>query len=140
MSFVGGVWLVLLGLLGAANLITARRPDTRGLIDRLAPYQGWIGALSVLWGVVEVVGALVEGSYIQLRPFAWLVWLVDGVLLVCLGLLLGAGVIKSFVSSPAVHQRIDRANVRLAPYQGGLGLAAIVVGLWGVIASLFYRL
>jgi hypothetical protein len=140
MSFIGGVWLMLLGVLGAANLIIVRRPDARGLIDRLAPYQGWIGALSVLWGVVEVLGALLEAAVVAMRPLAWLVWLADGLLLVSLGLLLGAGVIKSFVSSPPTQQRIDRAILRLAPYQGGLGLAAIVVGLWGVLASVYYRL
>lgn len=140
MSFIGGVWLVLLGVLGAASLITARRPDTRGLIDRLAPYQGWIGALSVIWGVVEVVAALLDATLVRVRPLAWLVWLVDGLLLVSLGLLLGAGVIKSFVASAAVHERIDRVNLRLVPYQAGLGVAAIVVGLWGVITSVFYRL
>ena len=140
MSFVGGVWLVLLGVLGAANLIIARRPDVRGLIERLAPLRGWIGALSVLWGVIEVVGALLGVGAVRYQPLGWLVWLADGLLLVGLGLVLGAGVLTSFISGPGVQRRIEIAVGRLAPHQGTLGIAAIVVGLWGVLSSLFYHL
>ncbi|MBK8269599.1 MAG: hypothetical protein IPK83_15375 [Planctomycetes bacterium] len=40
--------LVLLagGVLGASNLIVAKKPDAKALIEKLSPYQGIIGALS----------------------------------------------------------------------------------------------
>ncbi len=33
------------GLLGAANLIVAKKPNAKELIDKLTPYQGWIGVV-----------------------------------------------------------------------------------------------
>jgi hypothetical protein len=42
MGLAFGVWLAVLGILGASNLIIARKPDAKELIAKLAPYQGWI--------------------------------------------------------------------------------------------------
>ena len=43
------VLLLAGGLLGAANLIVAKKPNAKELIDKLTPYQGWIGVALVLW-------------------------------------------------------------------------------------------
>ena len=64
MGLVTGVWLAVLGVLGASNLIIARKPDAKEMIAKLAPYQGWIGAISALCG--RVVGA--ERSAAPLDP------------------------------------------------------------------------
>ena len=34
MGLIGGLWLVVLGVLGAANLIIARKPNARELIAK----------------------------------------------------------------------------------------------------------
>ncbi len=43
------------GLLGAANLIVAEKPNAKELIDKLTPYQGRIGVVLVVWGVFDVI-------------------------------------------------------------------------------------
>ena len=50
MGLVNGLWLIVLGMLGASSLVIAKRPDAKHVIAKLAPYQGWIGAVSALWG------------------------------------------------------------------------------------------
>lgn len=40
MGLITGIWLTLIGVLGASRLIIARQPDAKRLIARLTPYQG----------------------------------------------------------------------------------------------------
>ena len=50
MGIVTFAALLVLGVVCASNLIIARKPDAKELIGKIAPYQGWIGAISALWG------------------------------------------------------------------------------------------
>ena len=40
---LAGLITIAGGLLAASNLIIARKPNAKDLIDKLTPYQGWIG-------------------------------------------------------------------------------------------------
>ncbi len=135
---VNGIWLAILGVLGAANLIVARRPDAKEAIAKIAPYQGWIGAISALWGVWGIISAVLSIGLLALAPIYWVTFLVDVVLLFCLGLLLGVGVLKTFIKNPTAVAKMDETIAKLAPYQGVLGLVAIGVGIWMVISSFLW--
>lgn len=139
MGLINGLWLAMLGVLGAASLIIARKPDARSLIEKLAPYQGWIGALSALWGLWGIVSAVLHVRWLEFVPVYWITYLADAVLLAALGLLLGVGVFKSFIKDGAANAKLDQVIARLAPYQGTLGLVAIGVGLWMVVSGLLFR-
>jgi hypothetical protein len=131
-----GIWLALLGILAASNLIIAKKPDAAQLIGKLAPYQGWIGAASAVWGVFGILRCVRFIGLLSITPFYWLAWLVDSALLACLGLLLGVGVFKTFIKSPQAHAKLDSVIARLAPYQGKLGLVAIAMGILMIIGAL----
>jgi hypothetical protein len=136
MGLLAAIWMIMLGALGASNLIIARQPQAKELIGKLAPYQGWIGAISALWGLWITIWTLLHIRWMHIAPLLWLTVLAEGLLLLSLGLLLGVGVLKSFVKQPKAAESMDLAVTRLTPYQGKLGLIAIVLGLWGLIASL----
>ena len=138
MGIVNGLWLVVLGVLGAASLIIARRPDAKEAIGKLAPYQGWIGAVSALWGVWGVISMVLAIGWITTFPIYWFTYLADSVLSVGLGLLLGIGVLKTFIKDPTAQSKMDQTITKLAPYQGTLGLAAIGVGTWMMIAAILF--
>jgi hypothetical protein len=133
-----GIWLALLGVLAASNLIIARRPDAAHLIGKVAPYQGWIGAVSAVWGVFGILECIRRIGWMATAPTYWLSWLADSTLLACLGLLLGVGIFKSFIKSPAAHAKLDQFITKLAPFQGTLGLIAIGLGAWMTIASVMF--
>lgn len=135
---IHGIWLAVLGILGASNLIIARRPDAAAMIGKLAPYQGWIGAVSVLWGVWGVISCILNLRWLTLFPIYWFSWLADSALLAGLGLLLGVGVLKSFIKDPAANAKMDETIAKLAPYQGTMGLVAIGLGVWMVVASTMF--
>lgn len=133
-----GIWLVVLGILGAANLIIARKPDAAHLIAKIAPYQGWMGAVSALWGVWGIISCVLNIGYLTTFPIYWVSWLASSILLAALGLLLGVGTLKTFIKNPQANEKMDQTIAKLAPKQGVLGLIAIGLGIWTVIASIVF--
>lgn len=138
MGIVNGLWLVVLGVLGAASLIVARRPDAADMIAKIAPFQGWIGAVSALWGVWGIISSVLNIGWMTTFPIYWFSFLGDSILSVCLGLLLGVGVLKTFIKDATAQAKMDETITKLAPYQGTLGLVAIGLGIWMMVASVLF--
>jgi hypothetical protein len=140
MGLVGGIWLAVLGVLGASSLIIARKPDAAQLIGKMAPYQGWIGAVSALWGVWIIISSILNLGWLTAAPVYWVTFLADGVLQALLGILLGVGVMKSFVKDAAAQAKMDQTVAKLSPYQGTLGIIAICLGIWMVVAGFLFTI
>jgi hypothetical protein len=136
---LNGIWLALLGVLAVPSLILSKRPDAAEVLAKIAPYQGWIGVVSAIWGVWGIISSLLHVSWMSLAPIFWLTWLANSVLLACLGLILGIGTFKTFIKDPAAQSRMDETLARMAPHQGRLGIAAIVLGIWMIASSLLWR-
>jgi hypothetical protein len=135
---VNGIWLALLGILGASNLIIARKPDAKEMIAKLAPYQGWMGAVSALWGAWGIISAVLSIGWLAHWPIYWITFLADSVLQFSLGLLLGVGVLKTFIKNPQANEKMNQTITKLAPFQGTLGLVAIGLGVWMVVAGFLW--
>ncbi len=132
MAFSFGGWLIVLGILGAASLIIAKRPDAKQLIDKIVPYQGWFGAASVFYGIWDIISAVLNMGMMSAGVIWlvwWILWLAAGLLQVSLGLLLGVGVMKTFVKDDAAKAKMDQTALKLAPFQGTLGIISIAVGI-----------
>lgn len=139
MGLGAGIWLVVLGILGASNLIIAKKPDAKEMIGKIAPYQGWMGASSVLWGLWIAVWCLLNAGFLMKWSFiGFATLLAVAVVLVALGLLLGVGVLKTFVKNPQANEKLDQTVTKLAPFQGILGLVAIGLGIWGVLVNVIF--
>jgi hypothetical protein len=136
MGLVSGAWLLVLGMLGAMSLVIARRPDAKHVIAALAPYQGWIGAVSALWAVWSIVFAVLNVGFSARAPMSWSMQLAVAVLQLSLGVLLGAGVVKTFIRHPSAQVRMDHMLLRLAPRQGRLGILCMAMGAWIIVMSL----
>jgi hypothetical protein len=133
MGYVTFAALIVLGVLGAANLIIARKPDAKELIAQIAPYQGWIGAISALWGAWWLVHWVLNMKFYLTYTVLGITFLANGLLLLALGLLFGVGVLKSFIKEPKAVEKLDLTVSKLSPFQSKLGIAAIVVALWTMI-------
>jgi len=139
MGLISGVWLAVLGALGASNLIVARRPDAEEYLAKLAPYQGWIGAVSALWGVWGIIQSVLWLGLLAAAPIFWITFVASAALQFALGLLLGIGVLKSFIKNEDAVARLDQLVAKLAPKQGVLGVIAIGVGVWMIVANFLFR-
>jgi hypothetical protein len=136
---VNGIWLALLGALAVPSLILARRPDAKQLLGKLAPYQGWMGAISAIWGVWGIISSVLNIGWLTSYPIYWVTFLADSVLLTGLGLILGIGVLKTFIKNPGAQQKLDQTLAKVAPHQGRLGIAGIAVGVWMVVAGFLFN-
>jgi hypothetical protein len=139
MGLVNGLWLAVVGVLGASSIIIAKKPDAKEMIAKLAPYQGWIGAISCLWGVWGIISSILSLGWLAHWPIYWATFLADSVLLAALGLILGIGVLKTFIKAPAAQAKMDETLTKLMPYQGNLGLIAIGVGIWMVVSGFLWH-
>jgi hypothetical protein len=141
MVFSYGIWLIVLGILGAASLIIAKRPDAKDMIDKIVPYQGWFGAASVIYGIFDLIQAVLGMGVMSagiLGLVFWILWLAAGLLQISLGLLLGVGVMKSFIKDATAKSKLDQTVVKLAPFQGTLGIISIAVGVGFLVLAVIH--
>jgi len=118
------------GILAASALIIARKPNAKDLIDKITPYQGWIGIVMFIWGVwgtLQCVGGIGQLAH---RPLLWVLWLASSVADLVVGFLLGFGLITKYAlgKNAAAQARGQQIRARLAGYQGMFGLLAIAMG------------
>jgi hypothetical protein len=141
-GLITGLVLVALGVLAAASSIVARRPDAQTYIDKLVPYQGWLGFIACLWGVWIIISAIINLNWFSYVPVWWLTYLATGALIAALGLLLGYALLTKFILSHNAEavRRGEQLRLSIVPYQVMLGYAAIILGLWTVVATFLYRI
>ena len=134
-----GLWLIVLGALAVPNLIL-RKPELKSTLDKITPYQGWIGAISALWGLWGIIFSVLNLSWLTSAPIWWMTLTANNVLVFALGMLLGIGTLKTFIKNAEAQKRMDQTVVKLAPYQGTFGLAALGLGAWCVVASILFHM
>ena len=140
MGIVTFAALLVLGVVCASNLIIARKPDAKELIGKIAPYQGWIGAISALWGAWWLINWILNVGVMMTWPILGITWLANSILLLGLGLLCGIGVLKTFIKAPAATEKLDLTVAKLAPYQAVLGLVGIGVAIWTILDLYIFKI
>jgi hypothetical protein len=127
---LAGLITICGGILAASALIIARSPNAKQLIDKLTPYQGWIGIVMFGWGVFELLHVVSGMSLLSVRPLFWVFWLASGVADLTVGFLLGFGLITKWAlsGSPQALARGQAIRAKLAAYQGALGVLAVITG------------
>lgn len=128
---MGGIITICGGLLAASAFIISRKPNAKELIDKLTPYEGWIGALMFFWGVWEIIGCVRGLSILSEDPLSWIFWLLSGVADLLVGFILGFKLISTWVLSKneTALAKGQELRLKLSKYQAPLGLFAIVMGV-----------
>lgn len=120
------------GVIAASGLIIARRPDAQEWIDKITPYQGWLGLGLFGWGLYWLVGFVLPNigalTSIPLQFAVIMTVLVSGV---GIGFLLGFGLITQYVLSKNAQAEAKGRAIRqkLTMIQAPLGLVAIASGV-----------
>jgi hypothetical protein len=153
LGLVTGAVLIALGVLASASSIVtssaltrvfrrAMRPDAQVYIDKLVPYQGWLGFIACLWGIWIIISAVLNLNWFSYVPIWWLTYAATGALIAALGLLLGYALLTKFVLSHNAEavRRGEQVGLSMVPYQVTLGYVAIVLGIWTIVAAFFYRI
>ncbi|MDX2086856.1 MAG: hypothetical protein SFX73_03350 [Kofleriaceae bacterium] len=120
-------------------LIVAKAPDARAMIEKLVPFQAFIGvgllAVSVLQFLRLGPGNIIKSiSHVPLVGLTWLAGCVGGI---ALGFMFGMPQIAKWIpgDSPA-EQKAQELSRKLAPFQvilgiicGGAGIVMLLIGL-----------
>lgn len=138
MGLVTGLSLAILGVLASPNLLLSRKPNAKELLDKIVPFQGWIGAVCALLGTWGVINATMNMGWLKSAPIWWCTYAGASALELGLGLLLGVGVLKSLIKAQQAHAKLDQVMVKLAPKQGLLGLLGVGFGAWCVVANFMF--
>jgi hypothetical protein len=125
-------FLIVGGIIAASGLIIARKPDAKQLIDKLTPYQGWIGVALFLWGIWDTIHVVSNIGILFKAKFLLAVFLLVAVVTeLLLGFLLGFGLITKYALSKneTALAKGQAIRAKLAPLSGIIGIAGIIVGI-----------
>jgi hypothetical protein len=132
MGFVYGVWLLLLGCLAVPHLVISKYAEAKKILDKLAPYQGWIGLASAALGLYETGWMLESLSLMKGGVKGVLHFAIIAVAVVCqivLGFILGIGILRSFIKDAEAKAKVEQLFEKVLPSQLILGVLAIVDGM-----------
>ena len=111
---------ILAGVLASSSYIVNRKPEAQELIEKLVPYQGFIGLIVLFWsirGVLRLDFGLVSMAVIAVQ--------------FVVGFLLSYGLLSKYAlnRSPEAAERGLEVRSKLSHYQVPAGLALIVLGV-----------
>ncbi len=135
-----GILLIVLGILAVPSLLLSKKPNAKELLDKITPYQGWIGVVFCIWGVWGIIQAILGLSVLSHFPIVWILWMLTSVVTASLGFILGYGMISQnlLAKNETAKEKGEQLLAKLAPLQGKLGIAAIVIGILCVVANIIY--
>lgn len=127
---IGGLIPIAGGVLASSGFIISKKPNARELIDKLVPYQGWIGMVMFGWGVWETISVVTHLSMLGQAPLRFLFWTLVALSDLIVGFLLGYGLITkyTFAKNETAQKKGAEVREKLVKFQAPLGLLAIVMG------------
>lgn len=135
---IGAIITILGGLLAAASFFIARKPNAKELIDKITPYQGWIGVILFIWGVWQTISVILNLGWISTALLFWIIWAVVAFSNLFVGFLLGFGLISKYALSKneEAMAKGQKIRLKLMKFQIPIGFVSIAVGLLYLFWSL----
>ncbi len=137
-----GISLILLSIIAVPSLLLSKKPNAKELLEKIEPYQGWIGLVFCFWGVWGIISAVLNIGWLSVAPILWATYLAGNILSALLGFMLGIGLInKLFLSkNESAKAKAEELRSKIAPKQGKLGILGLAVGAWMIVASFLYTI
>jgi len=135
-----GLLLIVAGILAVSGLIISKKPEAKAMIDKIVPFQGFIGVALLALGVIFLLGWLGKMDIISkigdewtLFPFAFYLGTAAAI---ALGFLFGMPLIAKWIpgETPA-EQKAMEMQKKLAGFSTIVGILGLIFGL----LMLYYR-
>ena len=125
---IEGILLIVLSLLAVPSLLLSKRPDAKEILDKIAPYQGWVGVVFCTWGLLSITLLLIK-MFTSLS-FAWVLAMGVSVVTAALGFILGYNLINTYVLSKNEESKEKGAQLhaKLVSIQEKVGLVGVFLG------------
>jgi hypothetical protein len=121
-----GIISILGGIIAASSYIVSKKANAKELIDKLIPYQGWIGVVLLFWSIKNVLRLLnYFNGYTLLFAVAQFI----------VGFLLAYGLLSQYLfkNSEEAIEKGQQLRVKLVQYQVPAGVGLIVLGVLRLI-------
>jgi len=140
MGLLFALLLIVAGVLAASSLIIAKQPNAGEVLAKLTPYQGIIGIILLIWALIVLIFRILPGIglLLQFFPVTGIILIVTFLVAIGLGFLLGYGLIAQYALSKnaGAAQGGQAMQMKLAKFQGPLGILGIGLGIYILIAAL----
>lgn len=126
---IGLIIGILGGILCLASLIAKKQPNATEWINKIAPYQGWIGIVLLIWGVFDLFQISTVLSYGNILVIIF--WASMTASEIICGFLLSFGLIIHYTSkdNSTPNEKANRIKNKLANYQILFGTLLIITEL-----------
>ncbi|HVV83823.1 MAG TPA: hypothetical protein VHE35_12195 [Kofleriaceae bacterium] len=140
MMILIGLLLIVASILAVSGFIISKKPEAKQLIDKIVPFQGFIGVALLALGVIFLIGWIGKtddigaiGDHWTLFPFAFYLGTASAIVL---GFLFGMPLIAKWIpgETPAEVKAMEMQK-KLAAFQTIIGIVGLVFGL----LMLYYR-
>ncbi|WP_270049332.1 hypothetical protein [Ignatzschineria rhizosphaerae] len=112
-----GILLIILGLLASPLLVLSKKPNAKELLDKVAPYQGFIGVIFLIWGVWGIIASVLSINFLAHAPIWWITGLAVAILEALLGFIMGYGLVTKYVlnKNEAAKAKGEAVLAKIAP-------------------------
>ena len=129
---LGSIIAIIGGLIAISPIIISKKPNAKELLDKLTPYQGWIGIVLTFWGLWGAIQLLLNIGSLGL------LWIIS--LIVCfsefvVGFILGYGLISQYLleKNEKSKEKGQKLRMKLLKFQIPAGLLLIILGILSIV-------
>lgn len=132
--------LIILGIAAAPSIIVSKQPNAKEILDKLVPYQGWLGVVVCIIGIWSIIGGIIGIRAISESPIFWLAGMIVSLVEAILGFIMGFNLINKYILSrnTTSEEKGQQLLANLQPMQGKLGITAIIIGIIALITAIIY--
>jgi hypothetical protein len=123
---------ILGGLLAASGFILSKKPDAKVLLDKIAPYQGFIGLAMFVDGIINIGDLLHVGAMLSYSKLIAITIIIVIPSLILVGFMLGFSLAAKYLfkggSGGGAQEKAGAIQAKLAGFSAPLGFASIIGG------------
>lgn len=143
MHWVSVIALIAAGILALSSFIIAQKPQAKELIDKMVPFQGFLGVALLVWGIVDAIWVFSHLEALTAKGVPMSITIANLTTVAAelgLGFLFGMPLVAKWIpgDSPA-EQKAMEMQKKLVPYQTILGALALVAAILLIYISVKYK-
>ncbi len=125
------------GLIATSSVIVAKKPNAKELLDKLTPFQGWIGLVLTFWGIWGIIQSFLSIAHIGLF---WFIGLGVSIVEFIVGFLLAYGLISKYLleKNETAKQKGQELRLKLTKYQIPAGFILMALGVLSIVLMIMY--
>ena len=131
-TMLSAIIAIIGGLIAASSLIVAKKPNAQELLDKLTPFQGWIGVILTFWGVWGIISSVLNIGSIGLT---WAIILAVNACMFIVGFLLAYSLISKYLleKNETAKAKGQQLRAKLTKYQVPAGVILIILGVLAIV-------